>query len=97
MARRIFRFLVEFNGFQYSEIVIDPHYEGKHAGSISDDLILELIELYVDDSKSGRIDEKGIYEYFVLHIEHIHKGYRLIFCTNKVFGQIGIINCFRED
>lgn len=93
--RRAYVLSLTVNGRRVNEVVIDPHYETKHA-DISDALILELVmEL---DGKEFRPDERdGEWEFFMLdRIEHRGKQYRLIWCISEGSPFLGVINCFRR-
>ena len=64
MKRREYDIRIKVNGRQIHQVIIDTHYEKKHAGSIDDRLILQLVrQLY------GRMFEPdgqdGPYVYFV--------------------------------
>lgn len=40
MARREYDISIKFNFKRINKVIIDPHYEGKHAESITDEIIL---------------------------------------------------------
>ncbi|PIR21674.1 MAG: hypothetical protein COV44_11915 [Deltaproteobacteria bacterium CG11_big_fil_rev_8_21_14_0_20_45_16] len=92
---RIYRLAVWFNGYRFKEVIVDPHYEQKHQGSIDDELILELIRIYVNREEILPGSVKGEYSYFALHLVHQLKSYRLVFCTAEDLDQFIVINCFR--
>ena len=93
--RRAYVLSLTVNGRQVSEVVIDPHYETKHA-DISDALILELVGKL--DGKEFQPDERdGEWAFFMLdRIEHRGKQYRLIWCMRDGSRFLGVINCFRR-
>ena len=93
--RRSYVLSVTVNGRQVTEVVIDPHYETKHA-EISDALILELVKGL--DGKEFQPDERdGEWEFFMLdRMEHRGKQYRLIWCMRDGRPFLGVINCFRR-
>ena len=67
---------LEINGYQFSKIDISHHYLEKHP-DITDELILELLKLFVD-KKTFRPD-KLTTDYFVLEkILHQGKKYKLV-------------------
>jgi hypothetical protein len=44
MTRRIYDKRLNIKGKIYTQVMIDPHYENKHPSTISDSIILFLIE-----------------------------------------------------
>ena len=78
MDRREFPLLIEVNGRQITKLIIDPHYELKHASSVSDDIILNLVRLL--DGGTFPIQERnGDYEYFVTDQLNLNgKLYKLV-------------------
>ena len=67
---------LEVNGYQLSEVVISHHYQAKHT-DITDELILELLRLFVD--KRTFQPDKLTTDYFVLEkILYQGKKYKLI-------------------
>jgi hypothetical protein len=67
---------LEVNDYQFSEVVISHHYQAKHT-DITDELILELLKLFVD--KKTFQPDKLTTDYFVLEkILHQGKKYKLI-------------------
>lgn len=67
---------LEVNGYQFSKIDISHHYLEKHP-DITDELILELLKLFVD--KKTFQPDKLTTNYFVLEkILHQGKKYKLV-------------------
>jgi len=93
--RRGYRLSLTANGRRVNEVVIDPHYETKHADS-SEALILELVKAL--DGKEFQPDERdGEWEFFMLdRMEHQGRQYRLIWCMRDRSPFLGVINCFRR-
>ena len=79
MNRRIYELVLNINNRHLTKVVIDPHYEQKHAKSIDDEIILELVKLL--DGKvfePSEVDEEG-FQYFVNdYLELKGKLYKLI-------------------
>ncbi len=93
--RRAYRLSLTVNGRRISEVVIDPHYENKHA-DISDDLILELVQT-LDGKEFQRDERDGEWEFFMLdRMEYQGKQYRLIWRLRDRSRFLGVINCFRR-
>lgn len=44
MKRREYSVSIMVNRVQTNKVIVDPHYEEKHAESISDEFILELVK-----------------------------------------------------
>jgi hypothetical protein len=44
MNRREYSISITVNEIFISKVIIDPHYEEKHAESINDDIIIELVK-----------------------------------------------------
>lgn len=78
-------------------MVIDPHYEEKHAGSVNDEVILELVmQLNGKTFSPTDTDEDG-YKYFVNdHMEHDGKFYKLIWLIHNEQVYVGIVNAYRR-
>ncbi len=83
------------NDIKIVQVVIDSHYEEKHSASMSDELILNLVNeldgrFEIPDSKVGR------YSYFATLIELGRKQYRLIWLLEDHAIYIGIVNAYRD-
>ncbi len=87
---------ITVNGTKIVQAIIDSHYEEKHRSSISDDLILELIQ-----ELDGRLEipeaKKGAYSYFSTLIELKEKQYRLVWLLENNAIYIGVINAYRDE
>ena len=77
-------------------MVIDPHYESKHSGSIDDQLILDLVKVL--DGKFYRAEmDKGGFQYFVADpLEFRCATYRLVWLLEDDKLYIGVVNAFRR-
>lgn len=90
--RKIYPFSIEVNGYQFSEVIVNQHYQEKHS-DITDELILELLRLFVDE-KTFQSD-KLTTDYFVLEkIIHQDKKYKLIWQIENQNSFI-VVNCYR--
>jgi hypothetical protein len=94
--RRSYPTRLTINGCIVIEVVIDPHYEAKHADSIDDDLILELVKLL--DGKFYKPEaEKDGFRYFVADpLEYMGDSYRLVWLLEDERLYVGVVNAFRR-
>ncbi len=96
MSRREYGISIVVNFRRITKVIIDPHYEEKHAESITDDIILKLVqtlngETVVPDSESPP------YSYFVTdQIELDGKFYKLIWLLEDEQIYIGVVNAYRR-
>lgn len=94
--RRSYPIQITVNGRNIVEVVIDPHYETKHSGSIDDRLILDLVKVL--DGKFYRAEmAKGGFQYFVADpLEVQGATYRLVWLLEDDKIYIGVVNAFRR-
>ena len=83
---------IEVNGYHFSKVNISQHYLKKHP-DITDELILELLKLFVD--KKTFQPDKLTTDYFVLEkILNLEKKYKLVWqIENK--NTFIVVNCHR--
>jgi len=84
------------NGHSIKKVVIDSHYELKHASTITDELILKLVTLL----DGGDFSPESVirnFEYFTTD-NLILKGkrYRLVWLIENDELFIGVINAYRR-
>lgn len=97
MSRRQYTLHITVNGILITKLIIDPHYEEKHAESVNDEIILELVKT-LDNKFFDPDDEKTPYSYFVTDkIEHNGKWYKLIWLLEDHEIYIGVINAYRRQ
>lgn len=96
MTRRDYPIHLIVNGTRINRVVIDPHYEKKHAASIHDALILDLVRMLA--GKSFEIDsESGGFQYFVSDNLMLGTGrYKLIWLLEANQSYLGIVNAYRR-
>ena len=61
--RRVYPILIEVNERIIHKVVIDSHYELKHKESMSDQIILDLVQL-LGSKNFGPEDEVDNFQYF---------------------------------
>jgi hypothetical protein len=84
------------NGRSINKIVIDPHYEEKHADDIDDKLIIELVKKL--DGRFELPEEKDDkFSFFVTLLGLNSRQYRLVWLLEDGSIYIGIINAYRDD
>jgi hypothetical protein len=83
------------NDTKVVQVVIDPHYEAKHAASISDELILDLVH-ELDGRQESPETKQGSYAYFATMIELDGKKYRLVWLMEDNAIYIGVVNAYRD-
>jgi len=77
-------------------VIIDPHYEEKHADSVSDEIILELVKT-LDGQEIEADDEDPPFTYFTTDkIELNGKSYKLIWLLEDEQIYIGVVNAYRR-
>lgn len=94
--RRSYPISITVHDRRINEVIIAPHYEEKHADSISDEIILELVQ-----KLNGRVfepdDADEEFQYFKTEpIELDGKNYRLVWLLKENCLFIGVVNAFRR-
>ena len=96
MVRRKYPITITVNGLKIKSVIIDPHYENKHASYMTDKLILDLVHLLNDGDFSPN-SSTDKYEYYVNdNLILNNKRYKLIWLLQKNEIYIGIINAYRS-
>jgi hypothetical protein len=97
MGRRTYDVKLNINGRDLDTVIIDPHYEEKHADSVNDETILTLVK-QLDGRTFGAIDkdEEG-YKYFVNdHMELNGLFFKLIWLLHDTELFVGVVNTYRR-
>jgi hypothetical protein len=95
--RREYFLKIVLNSRTFNKIVIDSHYELKHADSINDLLILELVKTL--NGRTYEFESKNSADWEIYAIDPVYlaeKAYRMIWCLHEEENYIGIINVFRR-
>ena len=97
MGRRVYQLKLNINGKQLETVIIDSHYEKKHADSVTDEIILALVKQL--DGKSFRpidSDEEGFFYFVNDRLELDQKFYKLIWLMHDEELYVGIVNTYRR-
>lgn len=96
VQRREYKISIRFNFIEVKTVIIDPHYEEKHAESVSDEIILELVQK-LDGNVMVPEDVNGPYSYFAEDKMELNgKFYKLIWLLEENQIYIGVINAYRR-
>lgn len=96
MQRREYEVSIEFNFTRIKKVVIDPHYEEKHAESVSDEIILKLVRK-LDGIRMLPEHINPPYAYFVEDkMELDGNFYKLIWLLEDDQIYIGVVNAYRR-
>jgi hypothetical protein len=77
-------------------VIIDPHYEARHADSINDEVILNLVKMLDGKTFTPEVERDG-FQYFKtdpLLLDDVN--YRLIWLLENDEIYIGVVNAFRR-
>lgn len=96
MKRREYDISITVNDVQINKVIIDPHYELKHAESVTDEIIIELVKtLDGEEAEPSSIDKPFTY-YVRDHIEYQGNLYKLIWLVEDHQIYIGVVNAYRR-
>jgi len=96
MGRQEYDIKITVNGRPINKVIIDSHYEEKHAKSVDDQVILGLVkQLDGEFFEPDDVDEN--FSYFVTDKMVLGgKLYKLIWCLEDDKLYIGVINAYRR-
>ena len=95
--RREYPIQIIINGRKITKAIIDPHYEESHKDSISDEVILTLINR-LNGRVFSPVKVDGEFEYFVEDkILLDRKLFKLVWLLQDEEVYVGILNCYRRD
>jgi len=85
------------NGRTIAFVVVDSHYQKKHAGSVNDEIVLALVRqlnrrtfVPAERSPSG-------FQFFVNdRMEHEGRLYKLIWLLHSAEEFVGVVNVYRR-
>lgn len=94
--RREYSIQIIVNSKSINRVIIDSHYELKHADSINDEVILELVSM-LDGGTYTPDAEKDGFQYFKSDPLFLNGArYRLIWLLEDHEIYIGVVNAFRR-
>lgn len=76
--------------------MIDPHYENKHSSTISDSIILFLIELLNNSTFKPVNFNEGLNYFVNAHLELKGNFYKLIWLLHDDQSFVGVVNAYRR-
>ena len=96
MSRREYDISITVNGIKIKKVIIDPHYELKHAESINDETILKLVQT-IDGEEFEEDDINPPFAYFAKDRIYLEgKFYKLVWLLEENQIYIGIVNAYRR-
>lgn len=98
MERRQYHIKITINGRVLTQLIIDPHYLKKHSQSVTDKIIIALVEMlngrrFVPD----KVNDQGFEFYVEDKMKLKGKTYKLIWLLKNDGIYVGIVNCYRRD
>lgn len=96
MSRREYNIQITINGHKITQVIVDPHYEAKHSGSINDQIVLRLVQLL--DGQFFEPDDIDVsYRYFISDgLVLDGKRYKLVWLLEDDKLYIGVVNAHRR-
>ena len=95
MSRREYDISIVFNEIEIKKVIIDPHFEEKHAESINDEIILGLVK-QLDGLVRIPEPRHYPYSYFSEELKLNGKHYRLVWLIEDQEIYIGVLNAYRR-
>lgn len=95
--RRAYTLNLTVNRRAIETVIIDSHYEEKHADTVNDETILALVQsLDGEEREPESFDDAG-FQYFATE-PHYYEGkpYRLVWILPEEGSYLGVINCYRR-
>ena len=95
MSRREYEIDIVFNGKEIKKLIIDPHFELKHADSVNDEIILKLVKML----DGQNVDPQKVtppFSYFAEELTLSGKRFRLIWLVEDDHIYIGVVNAYRR-
>jgi hypothetical protein len=97
MQFRIYAMTFTVNGTKFNEVWIDPHYEESHKGTVTDELILQLIKLLESGKFEPETEREDGYKFFVNDLRLNQKLYRLVWVTPPGESYLGVRTAYRRS
>ena len=97
MEYRKYPLSVKVNGIRYDEVWIDRHYEAKHSETITDKLILLLVERLEAEDYEPDLEREDGFSFHVSDLWLDHKPYRVVWVTPPDGSYLGVRTAFRTS
>lgn len=94
--RRDYTISITVNSRAITRVIIDPHYELKHADSVDDEIILSLVQMLDGKSFSPEAESDGFQYFKIDPLTFNGINYRLIWLLEEHEIYIGVVNAFRR-
>ena len=86
---------ITVNGIKITNVIIDQHYVLRHSDSITDSIILKLVQML--DGESFKPDDvDGYFQYFKNFLVYEQKRYKLIWTLEQNNFYVGVVNAYRS-
>lgn len=95
MNRREYDLQIAFNEIEIKKVIIDSHFELRHAESINDEIILDLVK-QLDGLVRTPEHSAFPFSYFSEQLELNGKQYRLVWLLEGEELYIGVVNAYRR-
>ncbi len=96
MSRREYKISIVINDQRFSKLIIDSHYQEKHADYMNDELILELVKTLDGEEHEPETEDPPFPYYTKDRIKIGGKFYKLVWLFEEEQIYVGVINAYRR-